>query len=79
MIQSDIYDRCVMTLIQGVNSSFPCPVCLVAGEGMCKGTMGTLRTTESMKAIYQEAVRADSSESREDLLRGYGLRFIEVC
>lgn len=78
-IQSDIYSRCIMALIRGTNSNFPCPVCLVPGEGMCKGSVGVLRTTKHMKRVYHEADKMDSAQLREDYLKGYGLRYIQVC
>ena len=67
-----------MALVRGTRSKFPCPVCLVPAEGMCTGTLGTLRTTESMKQVYHEAEEMETTE-REDLLKSYGLRYVVVC
>ena len=62
-----------MALIRGAKGNFPCPICLVPGEGMCKGSVGDLCTTESTKQIYNEAAQMDSAELRENLLKAHGL------
>jgi hypothetical protein len=68
-----------MALVRGTNSNFPCPVCLVPREGMCKGVVHDPRTTETMSQVYHEAEEMSSAEAKEVLLKGYGLRGIEVC
>ena len=67
-----------MALIRG-NGDFPCPVCLVAKQKMNTGAMGTLRTTESMKKVYEEAATIGLVKERNKFLQGYGLRYIKVC
>jgi hypothetical protein len=66
-----------MALIHG-NGDVPCPVCLVAKEKMNTGAVGTLRTTGTMKGIYDQATPMGSTE-RNKFLQGYGLRYVEVC
>lgn len=78
-IQSDIYVRCIMALVRGANSNFPCPVCLVPKEELCKGAEYPHRTTETMSQVYYTADGADSAKAKEDLLKSYGLRGVEVC
>jgi len=68
-----------MALTRGTKSNFPCPVCLVPREEMCKGVMYALRTTETMEGVYNEAKGMDTVGEAENLLKSFGLRGIEVC
>lgn len=68
-----------MALIRGVNSNFPCPVCLIPGDQLTDlSTNYTLRTTESMKKIYDDAQNLNATQ-RENLLKAHGLRDVSVC
>jgi hypothetical protein len=51
----------------------------VPKEEMCKGIPYPLRTTEAMKDVYNEAMEMDTVAERDELLKGVGLRGIEVC
>jgi len=68
-----------MALTRGTNSNFPCPVCLVPKEEMCKGIVYEIRTTETMEGVYNEAKEMGTAEEREKLLKSFGLRGVEVC
>lgn len=68
-----------MALIRGGGSNYPCPVCLVPKDQMCDGSTHPLRTSESMQRVYDEAAEMDTIKDREEHLKGYGLRFVEVC
>ena len=68
-----------MALTRGSNSNFPCPVCLVPKREMHKGTVYTLRTTETMEKVCSQADMMDTVEEKEKLLKSYGLREIKVC
>lgn len=68
-----------MALIRGHKGNRPCPVCFVLRDEMDTGAIGDLRTTETMKDIYERASAMDSVEERDDLLKDYSLRYIEVC
>jgi Plavaka transposase len=71
-------NRCTIALIRGINSKFPCPICLVPGDQLTNLTdKFTLRTTESMKNVYDEAQLLNATE-REKLLKEYGLRNVKV-
>ena len=70
--------RCFMALIRGGKSKFPCPICLVPDTQMSDGSTHPLRTTESMQKVL-EVARAMPSKEREEHLKGYGLRNVEVC
>ena len=68
-----------MALIRGLNSLFPCPVCLVPGDKLSDlSETFPLRTTEAMKAVYEEANKAPSAVEKEAILKDSGLRDIKV-
>jgi hypothetical protein len=63
-----------MALIRGINSHFPCPVCLVPGEKLSDLSLTfPLRTTEEMKAVYEEANKLSSVAEKEAILKEFGL------
>ena len=68
----------MMALVRGVKCNFPCPVCLVPNEELSKGEVYALRTTKTMKEIYHKA-KEMLVKDRDDLLKDYGLRNVEVC
>ena len=68
-----------MALVRGTNSKFPCPICLVPQEKLCKGMEYPHRTTETMRQVYHDAIGAASAKVKEELLKNHGLRGIEVC
>ena len=67
-----------MALVRGATSNFPCPVCLVPNGGLHAGTMHALRTSENMQQVYNVACEFSTIDERENYLRGYGLRYVEV-
>jgi hypothetical protein len=68
-----------MALVRGLNSHFPCPVCLIPGEKLSELSVTfPLRTTEAMKAVYEEANKAPNAAAKEAILKGSGLRGIKV-
>jgi hypothetical protein len=68
-----------MTLIRGINSRYPCPVCLVPAEDLSNlSNVYPLRTTEKMKEVYETAQRAGTMAEKDAVLKEYGLRDIEV-
>lgn len=68
-----------MALIRGINSSFPCPICLVSGAELSDLLQPIkLCKTEDMKQIYNEAQALPAGE-KDTKLKGYGLRDVEVC
>lgn len=73
-------NRCMITLIRGLNSKFPCPVCLVPGDELTNlSTNFPLRTTSEMRQIYESSLDPDlSAAQREEILKSYGLRGVEV-
>lgn len=68
-----------MALIRGINSRYPCPVCLVPAEDLSNiSKVYPLRTTEKMKEVYETAQMAETMAAKEAVLKDYGLRDIEV-
>ena len=68
-----------MALIRGINSHYPCPVCLVPADKLSDlSKTFKLRTTQDMKEVYEKANEADSIANKEIILKGYGLRDIKV-
>ena len=68
-----------MALIRGLNSSFPCPICLVSGEELADLLQPiNLRTTDAMQQVYNDAQTLSAGE-KDAKLKDYGLRDVEVC
>ena len=68
-----------MALIWGTTCDFPCPICLVPKGEMRQGVVYALRTTQSMKKVYDDACDMRTLAERDKYLQGYGLRGIPVC
>ncbi|PBK62835.1 hypothetical protein ARMSODRAFT_990404 [Armillaria solidipes] len=74
ILSADYEEHCMMTLTRGVRAHYPCPVCLVPLSNLSDLSINyPLRTTESMKEIYERAYLL-SAEKAEDLLKLHGLR-----
>ncbi|KAF9480048.1 hypothetical protein BDN70DRAFT_878082 [Pholiota conissans] len=77
IISADYEEMCMVSLIRGVNSKFPCPNCLVPKEEIPNLSIEyPLRTTEEMKRVWMEAQDMNSAD-KEEHLKGYGLRDVE--
>ncbi|KAK0421650.1 hypothetical protein EV421DRAFT_1746878 [Armillaria borealis] len=73
ILSADYEEHCMMTLTRGVRAHYPCPVCLVPLSNLSDLSINyPLRTTESMKEIYERACLL-SAEKAEDLLKLHGL------
>lgn len=68
-----------MAAVRGNGSKFPCPVCLIPDDSM-PGLQDNFeaRTTQSMQDAYNLAANAKTAFERNEILKGYGLRFVEV-
>ncbi|KAJ2932117.1 hypothetical protein H1R20_g4995, partial [Candolleomyces eurysporus] len=78
ILSADFEEQCVMAAIRGMGSAYPCPVCLIPLEelpGLSKKY--PLRTSESMKQIYDDANDKRTVVEREALLKAVGLRNVE--
>ncbi|KAK0474049.1 hypothetical protein IW261DRAFT_1423170 [Armillaria novae-zelandiae] len=70
VLSADYEEHCMMTLIRGVRSACPCPVCLVPDKNLMDITeVYPLRTTENMQKCYHQA-----QEVEDDILKSSGLR-----
>jgi len=70
--------RCIMALIRGVNSKFPCPVCLAPGDQLCNiSTQFEFRTSQAMREIFEETEGMNAKDT-DDLLKKYGLHNVKV-
>ncbi|KAF8812136.1 hypothetical protein BYT27DRAFT_7221243 [Phlegmacium glaucopus] len=77
IVSADYEEQCTIALIRGINSKFPCPICLVPGNELTNLTdKFALRTTETMKKVHDEAQLLNATE-REQLLKDHGLRNVK--
>ncbi|KAK0475391.1 hypothetical protein IW261DRAFT_1422226 [Armillaria novae-zelandiae] len=73
VLSADYEEHCMMTLIRGVHSACPCPVCLVPDKNLMDITeVYPLRTTENMQKCYHQA-----QEVEDDILKSSGLRNVK--
>lgn len=69
-----------MALIRGAKGHFPCPICLIPREKLSDLLISyPLRTTETMRAVYETANEADMAAEKEIILKGSSLRDVKVC
>ncbi|KAK0493602.1 hypothetical protein EDD18DRAFT_1107980 [Armillaria luteobubalina] len=70
---ADYEEHCMMTLIRGVNSAYPCPVCLVPNAKLQDILEVYIpRTTEEMQELYDHA-----EDEGEEILDKVSLRNVE--
>jgi hypothetical protein len=68
-----------MALIRGTGGLCPCPICLVPKEKLSDLSHDyPLRTAEAMQAIVNEANQKQYAEQKEELLKQYALRGVDV-
>ncbi|KIM45701.1 hypothetical protein M413DRAFT_430427 [Hebeloma cylindrosporum] len=78
LLSADYEEQCIMALIRGLNSHFPCPVCLVPDKELSDlSKTFKLRTTQDMKAVYEKANEAVTAGDKEVILKEYGLRDVK--
>jgi len=67
-----------MSLTRGYRSKFPCPICLVPDVSLANiSEVYPLRTAEQTQKIVTQAMNMNSV-GREVLLKGSGLRPVQV-
>ena len=68
-----------MSLIRGIKSLWPCPVCLVPHDDLLD-TLKTYpcRTSDQSQNVLKAAHDKETAEEREDTLKKYGLRDVPV-
>ncbi|EDQ99252.1 uncharacterized protein LACBIDRAFT_316752 [Laccaria bicolor S238N-H82] len=74
---ADYEEQCIIALIRGVNSKFPCPVCLIPGDQLANLSSDfPLRFSSDMEKIYKSTIGLNASET-EETLKNVGLRDVE--
>ncbi|KIJ99858.1 hypothetical protein K443DRAFT_8115 [Laccaria amethystina LaAM-08-1] len=74
---ADYEEQCVIALIRGINSKFPCPVCLIPGDQLANLSSDfPLRFSSDMEKIYKSTIGLGASET-EETLKNVGLRDVE--
>ncbi|KAG1907618.1 uncharacterized protein F5891DRAFT_938880, partial [Suillus fuscotomentosus] len=78
ILSADFEEQCVMSLMRGLMSLWPCPVCLVPRNDLWD-TSKTYRrrTSEESQALVNTALAKETFEEREELLKEQALRCVE--
>ncbi|KAF8869135.1 hypothetical protein BD779DRAFT_1682542 [Infundibulicybe gibba] len=76
VLSADYEEQCVMALIRGVKSLFPCPICYVPGTKLSNlRVQYKRRTVKDTRAILREAASLPKTAANE-VLKQHGLRNI---
>ena len=67
-----------MALIRGLQSNFPCPICLIPKDQLSKLQVFPARDQAQSRAIVSSARDASSVKERERVLKEYSLRNVDV-
>ncbi|KAF6744588.1 hypothetical protein DFP72DRAFT_1078429 [Ephemerocybe angulata] len=77
ILSADYEEQCMMAAIRGVNSSFPCPTCLVPLAEMADMTKThDIRISSEMQNVYL-SVKGGPRAAQESALKAKGLRNVE--
>ncbi|KAJ7886048.1 hypothetical protein B0H13DRAFT_1889327, partial [Mycena leptocephala] len=78
ILAADYEEACVMALIRGLTSMYPCPICFVPWQEQSDlSTEHPQRIAEDSKRLIQEARALRTAAEREELLKDNGLRDVE--
>ncbi|THH28010.1 hypothetical protein EUX98_g6168 [Antrodiella citrinella] len=78
ILVSDYEEQCVMALIRGVKSLYPCPICLVPHNELANLRESyPLRTAKQSQQVVEAARQMDTKAEGEELLMQYSLRDVE--
>ncbi|KAJ7109764.1 hypothetical protein C8R43DRAFT_1091732 [Mycena crocata] len=80
ILAADYEETCVMTLIRGLKSKFPCPMCYVKNKDQADlfpPVLPALRNRERSKAVLYRTRKQRTAENRENILKAHGLRNVE--
>jgi hypothetical protein len=67
-----------MALIRGLQSKFPCPICLIPKDQLSKLQVYPARYPAQSQAIVSSARDASNVKERERILKEYSLRNVDV-
>jgi hypothetical protein len=70
--------RCVMALIRGLQSNFPCPICLIPKDQLSKLQGYPARDPAQSQATVSSARDASNVKERERILKEYSLHNVDV-
>ncbi|KAJ7822940.1 hypothetical protein B0H13DRAFT_2241567 [Mycena leptocephala] len=77
ILAADYEEACVMALIRGLTSMYPCPICFVPWQEQSDlSTEHPHRIAEDSKRLIQEARAMRTAAEREELLKDHGLRML---
>ncbi|KAJ7176117.1 hypothetical protein C8R43DRAFT_1084647 [Mycena crocata] len=80
ILAADYEETCVMTLIRGLKSKYPCPMCYVKNEDQADlfpTVLPALRVGERSQTVLKRARAQRTAEKRENILKAHGLRNVE--
>ncbi|KAJ7152307.1 hypothetical protein C8R43DRAFT_886375 [Mycena crocata] len=80
ILAADYEETCVMTLIRGLKSKYPCPMCYVKNQDQADlfpTELPALRTGERSQTVVKQAQAQRTAEKRESILKAHGLRNVE--
>lgn len=73
-------EACSSCAIRNAHANYPCPKCLVHRSQLDQlDQVSPIRTTESMRAIYNEYLAAPNKTAAEAILVKSGLHATKVC
>ncbi|KAJ7897519.1 hypothetical protein B0H13DRAFT_2234374 [Mycena leptocephala] len=78
ILAADYEEACVMALIRGLTSMYPCPICYVPWQEQSDlSTEHPQRVGQDSEQLIQEARAMRTAAEREELLKDHGLRDVE--
>ena len=80
VIKCAVISRCIMALIRGVGSNFPCPWCLILCDKLGDlSASAPLWTMAGTKATILKAKDETRLGKKEEILKGAGVWDVDVC
>ncbi|KAH9959379.1 hypothetical protein BGW80DRAFT_1438935 [Lactifluus volemus] len=80
ILSADYEEQCVMSLIRGTTSKFPCPVCLVKSDELSNITGTKIwphRTATQSQELVHQARSLKTAAQRDTFLSEHGLRSVD--
>ncbi|KAH7906115.1 hypothetical protein BJ138DRAFT_1223855 [Hygrophoropsis aurantiaca] len=78
ILSADYGEQCVMALIRGLRSKFPCPVCLIPRDELSSMLVTyPLRSSAETQATIASARAQRTMEAKEDKLKSQALRDVD--
>ncbi|KAH7927024.1 hypothetical protein BV22DRAFT_1153995 [Leucogyrophana mollusca] len=78
ILSADYEEQCVMALIRGLRSNYPCPVCLIPREELSSMTRTyPLRTSADTQALIRSVREQERAEDKETMLKSQALRDVD--